>query len=91
MAKFTPYTVKRKINDTEYVFQFNGIAAWLRAVDDSYIEGTSNTSVEKLNTYFLEHVVVEPKGLTLDDFASIDELNKVTKIARGVAQGEITE
>lgn len=47
------YTSKKKINGKEYTAQFNGISAALKAVDDSYIEGTNNTSVEKLSKYLL--------------------------------------
>ena len=49
MAKF--YTVPKEINGVKYVAQFNGISAALKAVDSSYIEGTNNTSVEKLSKY----------------------------------------
>ena len=71
------YTAKKKINGKEYTAQFNGISAALKAVDDSYIEGTNNTSVEKLSKYLFEHVIVDPKGLTPDDFDSMDEFNEV--------------
>ena len=60
MAKF--YTVEKEINGTKYVAQFNGISAALKAVDESYIEGTNNTSVEKLSRYLFSNVIVEPKG-----------------------------
>ena len=44
---FKPYTVKKEINGTEYVAQFSGISAALKAVDSSYVDGTNNTSVER--------------------------------------------
>ena len=43
MAKF--YTVEREINGVNYKAQFSGISAALNAVDNSYIEGSNNTSV----------------------------------------------
>lgn len=86
MAKF--YTAEKEINGTKYVAQFNGIAAALRAVDESYIEGTSNTSIMKLSKYILENVIVDPKGLTVDDFDSMDEFNEVIAFGREVMQGE---
>ena len=86
MAKF--YTAEREINGKKYVAQFNGIAAALRAVDESYIEGTSTTSVMKLSNYILENVIVDPKGLTVDDFDSMDEFNEVIAFGRQVMQGE---
>lgn len=87
MAKF--YTVEKTINGKTYKAQFNGLSAALKAFDDSYIDGSSNTSLEKLTEYLFENVIVEPKGLTADDFGSMEELNKVSGFARDVMQGKI--
>lgn len=89
MANF--YTVEKEINGKKYVAQFNGISAALNAVDNSYIDGTSNTSVAKLSKYLFEHVIVEPKGLTADDFDSMEEFNEVVTFAREVMQGDFRE
>ena len=89
MANF--YTVKKAIKGKEYTAQFNGISAALDAVDSSYIEGTSNTSVLKLAKYLFENVIVEPKGLTPDDFDSMEEFNEVVTFAREVMQGDFRE
>lgn len=89
MSKF--YTVKKEINGKEYTAQFNGISAALKAVDDSYIEGSSNTSTVKMAEYLFKHVIVEPKGLSIDDFDSMDDFNEVTQFARKVMQGEFRE
>lgn len=86
MAK-EPYTVKKKINGVEYVAQFNGVAAALDSVDSCYIDGTQNISAKKMAAYLLENVIVEPKGLTADDFDSLEELNAVTDFARDVMHG----
>lgn len=85
MANF--YTATKEICGKKYVAQFNGISAALRAVDNSYIDGTGNTSLEKLSKYLFEHVIVEPKGLTADDFNSLEEFNEVVSFAREVMQG----
>lgn len=90
MAKKT-YTVKKEIGGKEYIAQFNGISTALDAVDSCYIDGTSNISTRKLNAFLLEHVIVEPKGLTFDDFDSVEELNKVTEFAREVMQGNFRD
>lgn len=82
------YTVKKVICGREYVAQFSGISAALRAVDASYIDGTNTTSVEKLAHYLFENIIVEPKGLTADDFDTLEEFNEVVAFARGVMQGE---
>ena len=83
-----PYTVEKEIRGEKYVFQFNGLSAALRAVDESYIPGTTNTSVEKLATYLFENVVVQPQGLTIDDFDSMEEFNEVISVARQVMSGD---
>lgn len=86
MAK--PYTVKKEINGVEYIFQFNGISEAMDALDESYIDGSSNISLRKLNTYLLENVVVDPK-VKMDDFEDVEKLNAVTSFARKVMQGII--
>lgn len=85
------YTVEKTINGKKYVAQFNGISAALRAVDESYVEGSSNTSVEKLAKYLFDNVIVDPKGLTPDDFDSMAEFNDVVSFAREVMQGDFRE
>lgn len=86
MAK-KPYTVEKEINGVKYIAQFNGISAALEAIDNSYIEGSQNTSVAKLSKYLFENVIVEPKNLSIDDFDSIEEFNEVVSFAREVMQG----
>ena len=88
MAKANHYTVKKTIRGKEYTFQFNGISAALQAVDDSYIEDSGNISTIKLANYIFENVVVDPKGLTPDDFDSMDEFNEVIRAGRDVMQGK---
>lgn len=87
MAKF-PYTVEKEIKGEKYVFQCNGISAWMKASVEFYEEGTSNINPYKLHSYLLENVVVSPKK-EIDDFASTAELMEVTTFARKVATGEI--
>lgn len=76
-----------QINGVEYVAKFNGLSAALDAVDNSYIEGTSNTSIEKLTEYLFDHVIVKPEKLTADDFESMEDFNKVVAFARETMQG----
>jgi hypothetical protein len=91
MANDKFYTVKKEINGKTYVAQFCGISAALKAVDASYIDGTSNTSLEKMAEYLFEHIIVEPKGLTIDDFETLKEFNEVTTFAREVMQGDFRD
>ena len=85
------YTVEKKIGNTTYKAQFNGISAALRAIDNSYVEGTNNTSLEKLSKYLFDNVIVEPANLTADDFDSIEEFNEVVSFARETMQGTFKE
>ena len=85
------YTAEKTINGTKYVAQFSGISAALRAIDNSYIEGTNNTSIEKLAAYMFDNIIVEPKGLTIDDFDSMEEFNEVVAFAREVMQGNFRD
>lgn len=88
MEKNKFYTVEKEINGTNYVAQFNGLSCALRAVDQSYIEGTQNTSVEKMASFIFANVIVEPKGLSIDDFESMEEFNEVVTFGREVMQGK---
>lgn len=85
------YTKQKKIGSTTYTAQFNGISAALKAIDDSYIEGTSNTSMSKLSAYIFENVIVEPKGLTPDDFDSMEEFTDVITFGREVMEGKFRD
>lgn len=83
----TNYQVEKEIKGKKYIAQFAGLSVALKAVDSSYIEGTSNTSIEKMAEYMFKHVIVEPKNLSIDDFDTVDELNEVIAFARNVMQG----
>ena len=82
------YTATKEINGKKYTAQFNGLSCALRAVDSTYIEGTNNTSVEKMADYIFQNVIVEPKGLTIDDFESMEDFNEVVSFGRDVMQGK---
>lgn len=75
------------INGTTYKAEFKGIRTAVKIIDDSYIEGTSNTSLDKLSTYLLDEIIVSPKNLATDDFESMEEFNEVVSFAREVMQG----
>lgn len=83
-----PYTVEKKINGKNYKAQFNGLSEGIAAIDNSYIEGSSNISLEKIAKYVFENVIVEPHGLTIDDFEDMDDLNEVVKFGQQVMQGK---
>ena len=56
-----------------------------------YIDGSGNISLAKLSKYLFENVIVEPKGLTSDDFESLEEFNEVVAFAREVMQGNFRD
>lgn len=82
------YTKEKEINGVKYTAQFNGLSFALKAVDENYIEGTSNVSNAGLAQYLLDKVIVDPKGLQIDDFDTLEELTEVTEFARDVMQGK---
>ncbi len=88
MEKNKFYSVEKEINGKKYVAQFSGVSTAVKAVDSSYIEGSSNTSTEKLGSFILKHIVVDPAGLTIDDFETLDEFNEVVSWARDVMYGK---
>ena len=85
------YQVTKTIKGTEYTAQFNGISAALDAIDRSYIDGTSNTSMRKLAEHLLKHVIVSPTGLTIDSFESMEEFNEVIAFGSAVMKGDFRE
>ena len=44
-----------------------------------------------MSNYIFEHVIVDPKGLTADDFEDLEEFNKVTQWARDVMYGKFRD
>ena len=85
------YTRKKVIGGVEYTAQFNGISSALQAIDNSYIDGTSNTSMAKLADYILGNVIVEPKGLTPDDFDTMEDFTEVISFGREVMEGKFRD
>lgn len=78
---------KRKIGGKQYVAKFNGVVSAMKIIDNSYIDGTSNLSLEKLSKQMFEKVIVKPEKLTADDFESMNDFNEVVSFAREVMQG----
>lgn len=88
MANNKFYQAKKTINGVEYTAQFNGLSSALKAMDETYIDGTGNHSQVKLAKYILENIIVEPNGLGVDDFADMEELNDVIAFGREVMMGK---
>lgn len=90
MDKGKFYTVKKKFGGKEYVAQFSGVSTAVRAIDQSRMENGA-ISTEELSNYIFEHVIVDPKRLTADDFEDLEEFNKVTQWARDVMYGKFRD
>lgn len=80
-------TKTKEIAGVEYTVRFNGILEALKAIDESYIDGTSNTSTEQLTRYLLDNVVVHPDYVSFDDFSSMRDFNELISFAREAMQG----
>lgn len=80
-------TKTKEIGGVEYTVRFNGILPALKAIDSCYIDGTSNTSTEKLTRYLFDNVVMMPEYLSFDDFDSMADFNEVVAFARDAMQG----
>ena len=85
MAK--AYKVTKEINGKEYTAQFVSAATAYDALDASV--GENGRSERKYAEFILENVIVNPKNLTLDDFANFAEVTKVTAFGADVMQGNI--
>lgn len=81
MANF--YTVEKEINGRKIVAQFSGISTSARAADETYIDGSDKTSLEKYAEFIFEHVIVEPK-LSIKDFGADKVGETQTKTIGGV-------
>ena len=90
MANNKFYTKSKEIDGVTYTAQFNGLSASLKAIDSTYIDGTTVTSTEKMANYILENVIVDPK-LTVDDFDSMETLNKVVAFGADVMHGKFRD
>lgn len=82
------YQKKKVINGVEYTAQFNGLSTALTCFDVCQDESSSKLNLTKLSKYLFENVLVEPKGLSIDDFDDIDTYNEVIKFASDVMQGK---
>lgn len=88
MAKFESYKVTKEFNGTKYTAQFAGCSVALKATDECK-DKNGEVSNLKLSQFLLDHVIVEPSGLTVDDFEDVESLGNVTGFAGEVMSGKI--
>ncbi len=80
------YTVTETINGTAYTAQFNGIAVAAQ-LSDASVDKNGNFSLVQAAEFMLGNVLVEPAGLSLNDFDDMDTLTDVLHFCREVAAG----
>lgn len=85
------YQITKEIRGKNYTAQYAGIRVAMRMIDETYIEGSKNTSMEKLAEFVFEHGIVEPKGLSIDDFDNMEELNEVVSFGSDVIQAKFRD
>ena len=92
MAGNNFYTVTKEINGKKYRAQFNGLSYSFRLLDNTYIsESSSNHSNQKMAEMIFKDVIVEPAGLTIDSFDTMEECSEVIKFGMDVAQGKFRD
>ena len=77
------YTVSKEIGGEKITAQFSGLSVATRMANRTKIDGTDNTSMEKMAEYLFEYVIVEPK-LSIADFGKNRIGETVTKNIDGV-------
>ena len=88
MAKVQSYKVTKEIDGVEYTAQFAGCSIALKATDDCK-DKNGEVSNLKLSQFLLDHIIVNPAGLTVDDFEDVEKLGNVTSFAGEVMSGKI--
>lgn len=88
------YQRKKTIDGVEYTAQYSGASLGMRMADECRIDNDhSNMSLVKLSKFVLEHAIVDPPHLTIEDFddKGIDVLNEVVAFGTEVLMGRFRE
>ena len=87
MKKF--YQVSKEINGVKYTAQFSGLSAWLRCTESAkQDDGTGESTNVKVYETVFDAGLIEPKGLKVDDFDSMEDLDAVFGFVSGVMKGK---
>ena len=70
----------------KYTFQSVPNSKYLEIMDDSVVKDNGQPSISILYPKMLEHVVVQPSGLKVDDFDDFAELREVCEAALNFQQ-----
>ena len=88
MANKKFYQVEKEINGVKYTAQFSGLSAWLRCTDAAkQDDGSGDPANLRIYEKVLEAGLVEPKGLTVEDFDDMDGLDAVFSFVSNVMKG----
>lgn len=92
MANKKFYQRTKEINGVKYTAQFSGLSAWLRCADEAKKDddGDESSTIRIYNRVF-EAGLVEPKGLTVDDFEDMEVLDKVFGFVSNVMKGKFRD
>lgn len=85
------YTVTTTIEGKKYTAQFCGVQVALEMSDNCTIQGSGNPSSLKVAQYCLDHIIIEPQGLLVNDFEKYDTLSEVVTFASEVAKGNLKD
>ena len=79
------YTATKEIKGVTYTAQFNGVRPALEAID------RYKSNEIGFYEYLLSNTIVDPPGLQIEDFDSIQELRAVVNFASSVMSGRFRE
>lgn len=92
MANKKFYQRTKEINGVKYTAQFSGLSAWLRCADAARKDDDEEESVNtRIYNKVFEAGLVEPKGVTVDDFEDMETLDKVFGFVSGVMKGKFRD
>ncbi len=83
------YTVDKTIGGVNYKAQFTGLSHKykMNAKSKVAVSGLVDVDEEKMVSFLLTEVIVDPPGLTIDSFEDADTLDEVIKFAADVMNG----
>lgn len=82
---------KKEINGVVYTAQFNTLREAIKAKKIYQDSVTGRIDTEKLYDYIFQNVIVDPPGLTIEDFDDLDELSEVALFGTQVLNNRFRE
>lgn len=83
------YQVTKEINGVKYTAQFSGLSAWLNCTEKAkQDDGTDDSSNVRVYETVFDAGLIDPKGLKVDDFDCMEDLDAVFTFVSGVMKGK---